>query len=156
VGSDRWNNRRGEDCQRRDRRGEDCHPKQVICALARLGVEKIKFEGFVFAYEPKGYFVSHGALCAGLIELIVTQHASMAYSGMAMKFWEKRFRVRCGKARSTDLDFQVGGLSTIKQERPADFHSKSASSLVVYTSMRLWSEGDRSTNCKPMPSFVTT
>jgi hypothetical protein len=151
-----WCTNRGEECLRKYQNGEDRHPEQEIHALAVLAAAKIELEAFAFAYEPKGYFVSHGALCAGLIELIVTQHASMAYSGMAMKFWEKRFRVRCGKARSTDLDFQVGGLSTINQERPVDFHSKSASSLVVYTSMRLWSEVDRSTNCKPMPSFVTT
>lgn len=95
----------------------------------------------------------------GLIELIVNRHASMPYLGMAMKSCEKCFRVRCGKARSTDLDFQVAGLSTVDQERPADFHRMSAlppSPLVVYTSMRLRSDGDSSTKCTPMPSFVTT
>jgi hypothetical protein len=71
VGSDGWNTGRGKDCQRRYLRGEDCHPEQEICALARLGVAKIEVEGFAFACAPNGYFVSHGALGAGLTDLNV-------------------------------------------------------------------------------------
>jgi hypothetical protein len=83
VGSDLWCNNRGEDYLRRDRRGKDCHPEQGICRLARLGAAKIDYEAFVFAYWPKGYFVSRGPLCAGLIELIMSRLASMTYLGMS-------------------------------------------------------------------------
>jgi hypothetical protein len=48
-----------------------------------LGAAKLEFEAFAFTCAPKGYFVSHRPLYAGLIELNVNGHASMTYSGMS-------------------------------------------------------------------------
>jgi len=83
VGSGLWNNSRGGDYLPGDRCGKDCHPEQEICALAALGTPKIEFEAFAFPCWLKDYFGKHGALYAGLIEFIVSWHASMTYSGMS-------------------------------------------------------------------------
>lgn len=48
--------------------------------LAALGVAQSELEAFAFTCGPEGYFGNHGALYAGLIELIVNRHASMTYS----------------------------------------------------------------------------
>src|ERR1035441_1016867 len=47
-------------------------------------VAKIEFEALVFAYGPRGYFVSRGVMYAGLIELIVNGPASMTNSCRSM------------------------------------------------------------------------
>jgi hypothetical protein len=68
--SDLWCNNRREKYLRKHQSGEDRHRVEVICALARFGMAMIVLEGFVFACEPKGYFVSNGSLYAGLIALM--------------------------------------------------------------------------------------
>ena len=83
VGSDLWNNSRGEDYLLRDRQGKDCDPEEEFCALAPLGAAKIELEAFAFTCGTKGYLGSHGALYAGLIKLIVNRHTSMTNSCMS-------------------------------------------------------------------------